>query len=52
VANGAPRRAFGDVSAEEPRLFELVSVTTAMARHRVRYILIGGVSGMLHGMTE
>jgi hypothetical protein len=41
-----------DVTADEPRPFELVSVTAAMARHGVNYVLIGGVSGMLHGMSE
>lgn len=40
------------MSDKEPEPFTLVTVTNTMARHGVRYVLVGGVSGMLHGMTE
>lgn len=52
MANGASRRTRGFVSEDETTPFHLVSVAAAMARHSVRYMLIGGISGMLHGMTD
>ena len=52
LENSTVGGACGDVSDQQPEPFTLVTVTTTMARHGVRYVLVGGVSGMLHGMTE
>ena len=40
------------MTSPEPEPFQLVRIGSAMAAHGVRYVLIGGVSGMFHGMVE
>ena len=52
MAYGSPGSVACNVTLEEPPPFHLVRVGEVMARHEVHYVLIGGVSGMLHGMAE
>lgn len=40
------------VISEDSEPFELVRIGATMAAHGVRYVLIGGVSGLFHGMAE
>jgi predicted nucleotidyltransferase len=52
MAQRSPQRSDPIVTADEPAPFDLARIGEALNRHDVRFVLIGGVSGALHGMTE
>ena len=40
------------MSTGDPAPFDLVRIGEVLASHEVQYLLIGGISGMLHGMVD
>ena len=40
------------MSTGDPAPFDLVPIGEVLASHEVQYLLIGGISGMLHGMVD
>jgi hypothetical protein len=40
------------VSGEPPELFDPLRILATLDRHRVAYVLIGGLAGVLHGTDE
>lgn len=40
------------LTVDDQQPFDLEQIAAVLARHGVRYVLIGGASGALHGMTE
>ena len=41
-----------ELTVEDQQPFDLEQIAAVLARHDVQYVLIGGASGTLHGMTE